>query len=325
MVRTNATTHGAPSVPSNDVYRKGNGVIDLAGVLAAMLSSAMGGASVGATRYVSSQIEPEALGAIRFGIGFAMLLPVAMLRQPGARWPGRADVPATLGLGLLFFGVFPVLMNASLVYTTAARGALALSTLPVLTMVVAALLGVERLTARKSVGVFIAMAGVAVALMTNLAAAPPQAWRGDLLMVSAALCMAFYSVWSRTIIRRCGPVPFTTLAMAAGSFSLALIAAARGSFGALGDLGAPQWGALVYVGIVGGAVSFFLWGFALARTTPTLVAISMTVSPVTAACVGALLLGEAIQTNLVVGIAAVLAGIAVAVTSAKAGATAGRT
>jgi drug/metabolite transporter (DMT)-like permease len=286
---------------------------EAAGVLAAMLSSAMGGTSIGATRFVSGRIDPEALGALRFGIASVLLLPLAMLRPSGSRWPARSDAPATMGLGLLFFGLFPFLMNASLSFTTAARGALALSTLPLLTMVVAAMLGVERLTARKSVGVLVAMGGVAAALTTNLAAAPPDAWRGDLLMMSAALCMAFYTIWSRPIIRRCGPIPFTTMAMGAGALSLTVVAITRGSFGVLDQFGGPQWLALAYVGIVGGAISFFLWAFALERTTPTLVAISMTVSPVTAACVGALLVGEAIQLNVVVGIGSVLIGIVVAV------------
>ena len=107
-----------------------------------------------------------------------------------------------MALGLLFFAVFFVLFNVSLTYTTAARGTLALSTLPLLTMVVATALGVEPLTARKTAGVLIAMGGVAVALTTGIAHAPPGAWRGDLVMVGGALCMALYSVWSRPFIRQ---------------------------------------------------------------------------------------------------------------------------
>jgi drug/metabolite transporter (DMT)-like permease len=53
-------------------------------------------------------------------------------------------------LGICFFGLFFILYNIAISYTTAARASLALATLPLHTMVVGALLGVERLTARRS-------------------------------------------------------------------------------------------------------------------------------------------------------------------------------
>ena len=135
------------------------------GVLAAVLSSALGGTSIGATRFLVSAIDPLAIGSFRFGIGFLLLLPVALLR--GRQWPPRRDWPAVAGLGLLFFAAFPILFNASLIFTTAARGALALSTLPLLTMVVGAALGSEPLTARKTAGVLVAISGVSMALLTG--------------------------------------------------------------------------------------------------------------------------------------------------------------
>ena len=100
------------------------------GVIAAVLSSAVGGTSIGATRYLAGTLDPLAIGVFRFGIGGALLLPFALLQ--GAGWPRRQDWPGVIALGLLFFGLFPILFNAALIYTTAARGALALSTLPLL-------------------------------------------------------------------------------------------------------------------------------------------------------------------------------------------------
>lgn len=285
---------------------------EVLGVLAAMLSSAIGGSSVAATRYVVGATDPTTLGALRFGIGFLGLLPLALVqRQP---WPPRADWPAVAGLGALFFGLFPILFNASLIFTTAARGALALSTLPLLTMLVAALLRVEALTPRKSLGVVIAMAGVALALVTGLATAPAGAWRGDLLMVGAALCMALYSVWSRPFIKRSGPVTFTTMGMAVGAAALIAISAVGGGLQRLNSTGTEQWLAFLYVGLAGSTLAFFLWSFALGRTTPTRVAISVTVNPVIAAITGALLLGETVGWNVIAGLAAVLAGIWIATT-----------
>ncbi len=283
---------------------------ELAGVLAAVLSSGLGGTSIGATRYLTAILDPLAIGSFRFAIGFALLLPIALVRR--GPWPARRDWAGIAGLGFLFFCLFPILFNAALIFTTAARGALALSTLPLLTMVVGAALGAEALTRRKAIGVVVATVGVALALLSGLAAAPAGAWRGDLLMVLAALCMALYGIWSKPFIRRTGPIPFTVVAMGVGATCLVLISAWRGSFAPVADFAAPQWLAAVYLGIFGSAVTFYLWAFALERTTPTRVAISVTVNPISAALTGAVLLNEPLGWSLAAGIVTVFAGILIA-------------
>jgi drug/metabolite transporter (DMT)-like permease len=285
------------------------------GVWAAVASSGLGGTSIGATRYLVNAIDPLAIGSFRFGIGFLLLLPVAWLQ--GGRWPGRRDWLGTAGLGVLYFALFPILFNASLIFTTAARGALALSTLPLLTMVVGAALGSEALSARKTAGVLVAMSGVALALLSGLATAPDGAWRGDFLMVAAALCMALYSIWSKPLIRRSGPIPFTAVSMGIGAACLIALSWWRGSFAPVASFGPPQWGAAFYLGAFGAALTFYLWAFALERTTPTRVAISVTVNPITASAVGALLLNEPIGWNLVLGIVTVFAGIWIATTTSR--------
>jgi len=282
------------------------------GVLAAVLSSGLGGTSIGATRYLVNAIDPLAIGSFRFGIGFLLLLPVTLLK--GDRWPARQDWLGATGLGVLYFALFPILFNASLIFTTAARGALALSTLPLLTMVVGAALGSEALTARKSIGVLITMLGVALALLSGLASAPSGAWRGDLLMVAAAFCMALYSIWSRAFVHRYGPISFTTMSMGVGAACLILISWCRGSFAPVAAFGMSQWLAAIYLGAFGAALTFYLWAFALERTTPTRVAISVTVNPITASLVGAALLHEPLRWNLVGGIVTVFVGIWIATT-----------
>jgi drug/metabolite transporter (DMT)-like permease len=126
--------------------------------------------------------------------GFLCLL-VANLAK--AKWPGRRDWLAVVALGVCFFGLFFVLHNTAMAYTTAARASLALSTLPLQTMVIGAPLGIERLTLRKSLGVAIAMFGVLAALAAGLAAAPQRAWLGELIMAAAILAMAHYNIFAR--------------------------------------------------------------------------------------------------------------------------------
>ncbi|MET3581602.1 drug/metabolite transporter (DMT)-like permease [Mesorhizobium robiniae] len=284
--------------------------MEILGVLAAVLSSALGGTAVGATRYLTDTLDPLTIGAVRFGGGFLVLVAVALWRRD--RWPVKSDWLGAAAMGLLFFGLFPVLFNGALIYTTAARGALALSTLPLLTMVAGAVLRVEPPTMRKIVGVLIAMAGVVAALGMSLTTAPPGAWRGDLLMVAAAFCMALYNVWSRPFLSRSGPISFTAFGMGIGAVCLSISAALNGGFAQLAALGALQWIASGYLAIVCGAFIFFLWAFALGRAAPTLVAVSVAVNPVTASIFGAVLLGEPVSANLIIGLMAVLVGIGVA-------------
>lgn len=163
------------------------------GILMAMLSSTIGGGAAAFIRFMVRSTDPVTLAALRFGSGFILLLPVALwLRSP---WPKGRDRAGVIGLGILFFGLCFALFNWVLSFTTTARGALAMSTLPLLTMLAGAVLGVERLTLRKSFGVAVAIAGTTLALVAGLATAPSGAWRGYLIMLAAALCMALYSVF----------------------------------------------------------------------------------------------------------------------------------
>lgn len=190
-----------------------------------------------------------------------------------------------------------------------------MSTLPLLTLAIGSALGSEALTLRKSIGVVVATLGVAIALLTDLTSAPSGAWRGDLLMVAAALCMALYGIWSKPLIRRSSPIAFTTMSMAAGAACLVVLSYLRGSFAPVAGFGAPQWLAAFYLGAFGAALTFYLWAFALERTTPTRVAISVTVNPITASLVGAYLLHEPLRWNLAAGIVTVFAGIWIATTT----------
>jgi drug/metabolite transporter (DMT)-like permease len=240
---------------------------------------------------------------------------VALLLR--VKWPLRRDWPAVAMLGLCFFGLFFVLYNIAIGFTTAARASLALATLPLHTMVVGALLGIEPLTRRKTVGVCVAVLGVAAALASGLSAAPPGAWRGELIMTAAVLCMAFYNVWSRPFIQRSSALGFLTVGMGAGAAALILAGSLTGSVAVLANFSTPQWIAGVYLGVGGGALAFILWVMALERATPTRVASTMTVNPLAAGLLATQLVGEPITPNLVVGLVAVFAGIWIATTEIR--------
>jgi drug/metabolite transporter (DMT)-like permease len=272
----------------------------------------VGGAAAVATRYLITSADPFTLAALRFGGGVIYLLPLALLLR--VRFPPRQDWLAVAGLGFMFFAVFFVFYNVALAYTTVARGTLALSTLPLLTMIAGAVLRIEGLTARKTLGILLAMCGVAAALITALADAPPGAWRGDLIMIGATLCMALYSVWTRPFIQRSSALGFVTASMGVGAAALIIVSVLHGRGAALARFTPGEWLAAAYLGAGGGALAFFLWVYALQHASPSRVANTMTINPVVAGLLAALILREPITPQLVIGLVAVCAGLWIATT-----------
>jgi len=285
------------------------------GVLLAIVSSSLGGTAAAITRYLVSSADPLTLAILRWGIGLCVVVPVAIILR--VRWPQRSDWPGVAGLGVCFFGLFFVLYNIAVGYTTAARASLALSTLPMQTMLVGALLGIEALTLRKLVGVCVAVFGVFAALASNLAAAPQGAWRGELIMTGAVLCMAFYNVWSRPFIVRSSALGFLAVGMGAGALSLIAVGLLTDRLAVLRGFDAAQWIAGAWLGIGGGALAFILWVLALQRASPTRVASTMAVNPMAAALLASALVGEPITINLVFGLVAAFAGIWIATTESE--------
>jgi drug/metabolite transporter (DMT)-like permease len=284
-----------------------------AGVIAALVSSALGGTAGGLTRFAIGASDPYTLAAFRFGIAFVLILPIALALR--SRWPQGRDWWLVGALGVLYFAVFFFIYNLALSYTTAARRSLALSTLPLVTMIIAALLGREQITSRKSAGVFLAMAGVATALGMGLADAPPDAWRGDLIMLGGTVIMALYSIWAAPLMQRSSRLGFLSAGMGFGSVASVLIAWQQCGLAMTADFEAGQWAAVIALGVLGGAAAFYLWVYALERTTPTRVTNTMTINPIAAS-----LVGEPLGINLLVGIVGVGAGIYIASTPGREGA-----
>jgi drug/metabolite transporter (DMT)-like permease len=68
---------------------------------------------------------------------------------------------------------------------------------------------------------------------------------------------------------------------------------------------------LLFLGVCGGALGYFLWTFGLSRLSPTQLMVYINVNPMTATILGAVLLNEHITLVFVVAFGLVLAGVGV--------------
>jgi drug/metabolite transporter (DMT)-like permease len=277
--------------------------------LAAALTGVQVGASMVATRFVIGQTAPASLALLRYAIGFLCLLPITFLAGARPRVAGRDVLPIAL-LGIAQFGVLIMLLNWGLRFVPSGRAALIFATFPLLTMLIAAAAGAERLTATKTLGVLVALGGVACALGARALdrGAGGRAWIGELVVLASALVGAVCSVLYRPYLRRYRALPVSTFAMLASVVFLAVPAAREGFFAGVPHFTAWGWVAVLLIGIGSGA-GYYLWLWALEHAPPTEVTVFLALSPITATLVGGLVLGESVSALVVVGVALVTAGL----------------
>ncbi len=278
---------------------------------AAFVAAILFGASVVAVRVSVQNIPPLTLAILRFGQGGVLLMLLLALRSRGLLRIGRDDIPYLLLLGAVLYAIFPVTFNAGLRLTQASRGALMLATMPLWSLLLARLTKKERLSGRQTCGVVLTFAGVAIVFAERglTFAGARSALAGDALMLATALSGAIYGVLAKRMLTRYRALTVTTYTMVFGTLLLVPIVFVEKPFSAITHMHANTVILVLFLGIFGGAIGYFLWTSALAHLSPTQVAVYVNLNPMIATILGATLLAERLSAVFVVGFVAVLAGV----------------
>ena len=267
------------------------------------------GSAMVATRMVVDQAGPASLALLRYALGVACLVPAILLSGSRARFAARDLLPLAL-LGITQFGILIALLNYGLRSVPSARAALIFATFPLLTSLIAAALGRERLTFPKLGGVLLTMLGVGLALgdKSLQRGAAGEAWVGELAVFASAVSGALCSVLYRPYLRRYPTLIVSAFAMLASVAFLALLAAGEGFFAAVPRFTTGGWLAVLFIGANSG-VGYVLWLWALNHAPATHVTMFLALSPVTAALLGAVFLGERLSFLALLGLACVALGL----------------
>lgn len=165
-------------------------------------------------KVVFSQIDPLAFMALRF----VLMPPLAlvMLRMAGARMRfERRDLPQLIAAGACGYGVYQYFWVLGLAHTTAFASALLGSLAPVFTLVVVALLKLERVSALRWIGAALALFGVAI--FEGAFSGRATLRLGDILTLIAALIFAGYNVLSAKLLSRYSPLSLVAVTLTIGA------------------------------------------------------------------------------------------------------------
>lgn len=128
-------------------------------------------------------------------------------------------------------------------------------------------------------------------------------------MLLTALCGAIYGVLAQRMLAHYSALTVTTYAMVFGTLLLFPAALVEGLPQAFERIEVNIAVLILFLGIFGGALGYFLWTFALTRLTPTQVAVYVNVNPMVAIILGAVLLAEKLTGIFVVGFVTVVVGV----------------
>ena len=284
---------------------------NVSGNIAAFIAAALFGASVVATRLAVQEIPPLNLAVLRFGQGGLILFLFLFIGAKDLIKVKRRDLPFLVLLGAILFTIFPVTFNISLRLTEASRGALMLATMPIWSAWIARAARKERLIIRQIVGILLTFVGVGIVLAER-----GLKWQGtfvalggDGLMLLTALCGAIYGVLAQRMLSRYSALTVTMYAMIFGTLLLFPAALVEGLPQAFARIDGKVAILIIFLGVLGGALGYFLWTFALTRLTPTQVAVYVNVNPMVAIILGAVILVEKLSGVFVLGFFAVVVGV----------------
>jgi drug/metabolite transporter (DMT)-like permease len=213
-----------------------------------------------ATKEVLGEAGPFTVAAARFGIGLAVLLPLARREGLGVRL-----VFSRTYMLFGFTGIFLAygLQNLALVFTDAGSAALVMAMQPAAVMLMGMLFLRERLPVARLIGIGLAIAGVMMVSGVAFTGGGAGTLLGTALMAGSVLAYGAYAAQGRVLGASRSPSLITAASFATGLlFLLPFVAGEIYLYGAPA-LGTEGWLVLLYLGVSTTAATFLLWNYAL--------------------------------------------------------------
>lgn len=255
-----------------------------------VLMAVIWGVNFSVVKYGTQVMEPLAYNALRMSLGCAVLLALAFWR-PGKR-PDSADRWRLMLLGVLGHCVYQILFISGVARTRAGTASLVVAASPAAVALVARMFGHDKLPIRAVAGIGLSIAGVFLVLGSSASADGAGHLVGDLMILGAVCCWAFYTNWLVALTQRVDAVQVAAWTLVGGVVPLTLIATPQLMRVQWDSITWLTWGSVFYSGVMAMVVAYLLWYRGVHRIGPTRTSMFGNLQPIVAVLVAWLALGE---------------------------------
>jgi drug/metabolite transporter (DMT)-like permease len=264
-----------------------------------------------AGRIASAALAPAPGAFGRFVVAALFLVAVLWSRRGG--WPklDRGQWGLILAGGLTGIVLYNLFFFSGLRLIEANRASLIVALNPIMIMLSAGLLGMERLTGRRLLGALIALAGVAVVLTRgDFSALGGSIGLGEVLIFGCVFSWSAYTLIGRKLVGALSPLVVTTYSVLAGCAGLFFLAAP--DLGQFRTAPLEVWLAIAFLGIFGTGLGFVWYYDGVKAIGPSRAGVFINLVPGWAVLLSVLLLGERIVPATLIGGVVIVAGVTLA-------------
>ena len=224
----------------------------------------------------------------------------------------RKDYARLILYSLLGITLNQFLFVNGLSFTTVINATLLGTTIPVFTLLVCLVLGLDRISLRRIFGILLAAAGVVYLVDPMRADFSANTTLGNILILGNSLFYGAYIAISKDMIKRYGALTVITWIFTFGSLmTLPFGVWSMAQEGAAGSAGAATWLAVLYIILVPTVGAYYLNAWALARVSPSTVATYIYFQPLIAFIFAPLILAEPLNSRTWIAALLIFAGVAV--------------
>jgi drug/metabolite transporter (DMT)-like permease len=263
------------------------------------------------------EIPPLVLPAIRITMAAVFMLPLYLWWKRrkqaehgdiGAPDWTRADIPMLSLLALLGVAFNQLLFVVGLNRTSVGHASLIIATSPVMVWIGSMAKGYERFRAARLIGLAMAIAGVVV-LQVLPAPQTGATLLGDALVFASIVMFASFSVLSRAVSRRLGPITVNTFYYAVSAAVLIPIGVAQSSAFDIRAVSAVGWTSVVFLAVFPSVLAYLIFAHAVSRIPPSRVSQFSYLQPFLATLLAVPLIQEPLTGSFFAGGALVLGGV----------------
>jgi drug/metabolite transporter (DMT)-like permease len=232
---------------------------------------------------------------------------------------GQLRVPAKRDLAwLTLYSLLGVVLNQllfvkGLSLTTVIDATLLGTTIPVFTLLVSIIFGFDRLSLRKIAGILLAAVGVVYLVDPLHADFSGQTATGNLLIVANSLSYGAYIALSKELLKRYGALTFITWVFIFGTLATIPVGAITLAATPLQSTSMGVWLAVLYIILIPTVGAYYANAWALARVSPSTVAVYIYLQPLIAFTLAPLILGESWNPRTWIASIFIFAGVAIVI------------